>query len=100
MFASRYGSEVGITDWIQPQQEPDLGLDPKYMLWPEVLQQHGYTTGLVGKWHLGTPPQFHPPKNGFHYLINSESAAAKQAGADLNHQILQHMNRVADPALP
>src|SRR5687768_1020532 len=42
MFASRYGSEVGITDWIQPQREANTGLDPKYTLWPEVLQQQGY----------------------------------------------------------
>ncbi len=69
MFASRYGSEVGITDWIQPQKEADLGLDPKHTLWPEVLQRHGYTTGLIGKWHLGTPSQFHPTKNGFHYFM-------------------------------
>jgi uncharacterized sulfatase len=69
MFASRYGSEVGITDWIQPQREADLGLDPKYTLWPEVLQQHGYATGLIGKWHLGTQPQFHPTKNGFDYFM-------------------------------
>ena len=69
IFASRFGSEVGITDWIRPQQDPDLGLDPKYVLWPEVLQQHGYTTGLIGKWHLGTRPAFHPTKNGFHYFM-------------------------------
>ena len=25
----------------------------------------GYTTGLVGKWHLGAAPQFHPQKRGF-----------------------------------
>jgi len=29
------------------------------------LQDLGYTTGLIGKWHLGTAPQFHPLKRGF-----------------------------------
>jgi arylsulfatase A-like enzyme len=29
------------------------------------LKSAGYATGLVGKWHLGGEPQFHPQKRGF-----------------------------------
>ena len=29
------------------------------------LKSAGYATGLVGKWHLGSEPQFHPQKRGF-----------------------------------
>lgn len=29
------------------------------------LKSAGYTTGLVGKWHLGSLPQFQPQKRGF-----------------------------------
>ncbi len=29
------------------------------------LKAVGYKTGLVGKWHLGNEPQFHPQKRGF-----------------------------------
>ena len=29
------------------------------------LHAAGYATGLVGKWHLGAQPQFHPQKRGF-----------------------------------
>jgi arylsulfatase A-like enzyme len=29
------------------------------------LKSAGYVTGLVGKWHLGSLPQFHPQKRGF-----------------------------------
>jgi arylsulfatase A-like enzyme len=32
---------------------------------PQVLKTAGYTTGWVGKWHLGAHPQFHPLKRGF-----------------------------------
>ena len=31
----------------------------------DVLKAAGYTTGAVGKWHLGIPPQFHPLKRGY-----------------------------------
>jgi arylsulfatase A-like enzyme len=29
------------------------------------LRAAGYATALIGKWHLGSPPQFHPQKRGF-----------------------------------
>src|SRR4051812_36749553 len=29
LLTSRYGSELGITDWINEANEPDIGLDPK-----------------------------------------------------------------------
>lgn len=64
-----YGTQVGITDWISPQQAArGLGLEPQFVTWPEVLQQHGYRTALLGKWHLGMQPQFHPTKHGFDHF--------------------------------
>jgi choline-sulfatase len=69
LMTSQYGSELGITDWIHPGNEPKLGLDPKIVTWPEVLQKAGYRTGLVGKWHLGVPDRYHPTRNGFDYFM-------------------------------
>ncbi len=66
LFASRYPTELGIDDWIDPAKEPEVGLDPAIPTWPKVLQAAGYRTALIGKWHLGTAPRFHPTKNGFH----------------------------------
>jgi len=65
LMTSRYPSELGIADWIDPQKEPDLGLAPAAITWPEQLKGFGYATMLAGKWHLGTRDEFHPTRQGF-----------------------------------
>ena len=69
LMTSRYGSELGVTEWINPSREPFLGLDPKTITWSEVIQQAGYKTGLVGKWHLGLLDEHHPTKTGYDYFM-------------------------------
>ncbi len=76
LMTSRYGTELGITDWIHPRSEKELGLDPSTITWPEVLQQNGYTTGLVGKWHLGVPDKFRPTATGFDYFMGFREGGA------------------------
>ncbi|MGI8783182.1 MAG: sulfatase family protein [Acidobacteriota bacterium] len=69
-LTGRYGTQLGITDWITPQEARDgLGLPIGATTWPEVLQRHGYVTGLIGKWHLGELPQFHPTRRGYHHFL-------------------------------
>ncbi|MCB0847305.1 MAG: sulfatase-like hydrolase/transferase, partial [Bacteroidetes bacterium] len=48
------------------------GFDSQYLGLPvtqttiaSYLQELGYVNGLIGKWHLGDAPQFHPLKRGF-----------------------------------
>lgn len=48
------------------------GFDPNYAGLPltettlaEKLRSLGYVNGLIGKWHLGEKPHFHPLKRGF-----------------------------------
>src|SRR5262249_845497 len=66
----RYGTQVGITDWIAPvEAENGSGLPPEALTWAEVLQRQGYVTGLIGKWHLGTQPRFHPTRRGFSHFF-------------------------------
>lgn len=67
-----YSTQAGITDWISPKEaENGLGLPPRTVTWPEVLQRNGYRTALFGKWHLGTKPQYHPTRNGFDYFLGA-----------------------------
>ena len=49
--------QVGTGDnWAMPDDFPTL---------PEVLRDQGYTTSLVGKWHLGDTAPFRPLDRGF-----------------------------------
>ncbi len=69
ILASRYGTEVGILDWLNPNKEPERGLDPKTPAWPRLLAAAGYRTGLIGKWHLGLKDEFHPSVFGYQYFM-------------------------------
>lgn len=46
-------------------RDPNLGLPPDVPTFPDLLRATGYTTSLVGKWHLGGLPQFGPLKSGY-----------------------------------
>jgi len=63
-----YAHQVGIDDWIAPGEEE--GLDPKATTLAELFKRAGYTTALIGKWHLGHKKEiYHPLKRGFDYFM-------------------------------
>jgi len=43
------------------------GINPEETILPEVLKKAGYSTAIIGKWHLGDQPAFLPVKHGFDY---------------------------------
>ncbi|KAF4010635.1 hypothetical protein G4228_002167 [Cervus hanglu yarkandensis] len=46
-------------------QEIVGGIPDSELLLPALLKGAGYVSKIVGKWHLGHRPQFHPLKHGF-----------------------------------
>ncbi|MEN9329599.1 MAG: hypothetical protein RLZZ484_787 [Pseudomonadota bacterium] len=42
-----------------------LGLPPEHPTFPSLLKDSGYRTALIGKWHLGYPPNFGPLRSGY-----------------------------------
>lgn len=42
-------------------------LESKEVTIAELMKQHGYTTGMVGKWHLGNPDSLSPWNQGFDF---------------------------------
>lgn len=83
LMTSKFGSELGITDWIHPRSEPKHGLDPATVTWPELLQKAGYNTGLVGKWHLGLLDKHHPTVTGFDYFMGFRGGGNKPVNPTL-----------------
>lgn len=69
-MSGRYGTQVAITDYLAPNENAaGMGLSQDALTWAQVLQRHGYVTALIGKWHLGDQPQFHPTRRGFNHFF-------------------------------
>jgi len=61
-YQHRFGHENNPA-WLP--ESTSAGLSLAETTFPSLMKQAGYTTGAVGKWHLGAHPQFHPNKRGF-----------------------------------
>ncbi|MHC4647567.1 MAG: sulfatase-like hydrolase/transferase [Planctomycetota bacterium] len=63
LMTGRYATEVGIPDFLRGSST--LGLSREFPTWPRLLNEAGYATALVGKWHLGKEDEFHPTNYGY-----------------------------------
>ena len=114
-YQTRFGHEFngsGSTSEGKP-----VGLPLSETTIANRLKSAGYATGLVGKWHLGSAPEFHPQQRGFdeffgflggahsYFLAQSKADAERDAAAlfggqklDLKKETLDAINReVASP---
>ena len=65
-----YPQRAGLYMGIKPKRDQQwfLGLHPDEITLAEQFKKRDYQTYIVGKWHLGTEPEFLPRKQGFdHY---------------------------------
>lgn len=62
-YQNRFGYEFNPIGWRN--DDPDVGLPSSEKTLAELLHDAGYTTALVGKWHLGGAAEYHPLRNGF-----------------------------------
>ena len=73
--------------------------------WPTGLKKLGYATGMVGKWHLGYEPEYHPMKRGFDEFFGFLGGARlhRQPGRrrqqDLSRHHARRRERVSDRCL-
>ena len=62
-----YPPRVGVTKVLFPRDS--VGLNPDEITIAETLQDRGYATACIGKWHLGHKPKFLPTRQGFDYYF-------------------------------
>ncbi len=67
MISGRYQQRFGYEDNTGPptHQPAYVGLPANETTLAEALKKRGYTTGIVGKWHLGQTRSQHPQSRGF-----------------------------------
>jgi len=56
---------VGLDEPLAFDHEEKIGLPTDLPTLPAQLRKLGYRTSLIGKWHLGKPPNFGPLKSGY-----------------------------------
>ena len=62
-YPHTFGSQFNLPS--NSQVYADQGITRKETFMSKMLQDAGYYTGAVGKWHLGAVPEFHPNNRGF-----------------------------------
>ncbi len=63
-YQQRFGFHNNPPDPSHPTYA-SFGLPASEVTVAQALKRHGYATGLVGKWHLGSNPEQHPVRRGF-----------------------------------
>ncbi len=62
-YPTRFGYEFNPVGYRN--EDPRAGLPQAEVTLAEHLRDAGYTTALIGKWHLGGHAKFHPLEHGF-----------------------------------
>ena len=71
MLSGQYPSQVGVSDFFMLNDNYNKeGMNQEVIIWPQILQDNGYKTGLIGKWHLGELEQYQPQNRGFDYFVH------------------------------
>ena len=67
LMTGRYQNRLPI-GLEEPLGGRDVGLPPEHPTLPSLLRAAGYSTTLIGKWHLGAPPKYGPLLSGYDHF--------------------------------
>jgi len=75
LLSGRYQQRFGIEAPLptDPAVAGDRGLRATGYSLPQLLKNRGYSTALIGKWHLGYKPEHSPNAHGFDYFFGFKS---------------------------
>jgi len=65
LLTGRYSTRTGVWHTINGRSL----MNPKELTMAEVFKSNGYTTAMIGKWHLGDNYPFRPQDQGFEHTI-------------------------------
>ncbi|MFB8116957.1 sulfatase [Streptomyces sp. NPDC055962] len=86
LVTGRYPARSGITDYLRGENAASAAyLSPDIPTAPDVLGPYGYTTGLIGKWHLTetySGPYAERPGNPFAHGFDEVVASEEKYIAD------------------
>lgn len=95
-YQQRFGHEFNPGPTPDPSDKIGLSLGEKTIA--DRFRAAGYKTGLVGKWHLGNLPEFHPQQRGFDEFYGFLGGAHPYfPGSPDNNPILRGTETVKDP---
>lgn len=69
----QYRLRIGLEEPLAGN--PDVGLPPDHPTLPSMLKKAGYSSTLIGKWHLGVLPKFGPLKSGYDHFYGFRGGA-------------------------
>jgi arylsulfatase A-like enzyme len=93
LISGRYQQRVGLEVPLSNSPAGGRGLAATGRSLPQLLKNNGYATGLIGKWHLGYLPEFHPNTHGFDYFFGFLSGLIdyyQHTGPDGNHDLYEN----------
>lgn len=100
-YQQRYGHEYNLYNSkpLNGVSSDSLGLPRSQKIMPQYLKALGYTTGAIGKWHLGSKAYYHPMQRGFDYFFGTlEGSSFYQTGQA--KEIIRGYDHVPADSLP
>ena len=67
LITGRYQDRLSV-GLDEPLAGRDIGLPPDVPTLPSLLKKAGYSTTLIGKWHLGLLPKYGPLQSGYDHF--------------------------------
>ncbi|MFP3938355.1 MAG: sulfatase [Phycisphaerae bacterium] len=97
LVSGRYQQRFGFETNPGPNNVADdnFGLPRDERTFAERLKPLGYTTGIIGKWHLGYSPELTPTQRGFDEFYGFLSGVHPYSPRNPNHRLFRGTEEVA-----